>query len=169
MRNKRYLMVLIFLVSSVLSYKGVNAMGLSDVGKVCLFSKMEGVIKLDGKPVLNAKLVRTVNLSKDEVDETITDKNGNFKFEAIVKRKASKLLPQEFSVSQLIYVHYKDKEYRMWSGVKRKPEENSESRGKPLVVTCELSSEEDMVIINNSPIFSLCTWDVEQDEQERIF
>ena len=144
-------------------------MGLSDVGKVCLFSKMEGVIKLDGKPVPNARLVRTVNLSKDEVDETVTDGNGNFKFDAIIKRKASKLLPQEFAVSQLIYVHYRDKDYRIWSGVKRKSEENSESRGKPLVIECELSSEEQMVIINNSPIFSLCTWDVEPDEQERIF
>ncbi|MCK5336957.1 MAG: carboxypeptidase regulatory-like domain-containing protein, partial [Gammaproteobacteria bacterium] len=64
---------------------------------------------------------------------------------------------------------YGDKDYRIWSGVKRKSEENSESRGKPLVIECELSSEEQMVIINNSPIFSLCTWDVEPDEQERIF
>lgn len=169
MKIKNNLIILVFSVLSVLSIEGVIAMGLTDVGKVFLFSKMEGVIKLDGKPVSDAKLVRTVNLSKDEVDETVTDKNGKFEFDVIAKRSAGKHLPQEFAVSQLIYVHYKGKEYRMWSGVKRKPEENSESRGKPLVVACELSSEEDMVIINNSPIFSLCTWDVEPDEEERIF
>ncbi len=138
-------------------------MGLSDVGKVCLFSNMEGVIKLNGKPVSGAKLVRTVNLSKDEVDETSTDENGNFKFEAKFARSLGKILPQEFAVSQVIIVSYEGKEYEMWSGVKRKPEEDIESRGKPLVVECELNSEEKLIKVNNSPIFSLCTWDVEPD------
>ena len=52
----------------------------------------------------------------------------------------------------------------MWSGIKRKKEENSESRGKPLVVTCELTLEDrNYLTVNSGPIFSLCTWDVEAD------
>lgn len=148
---------------------GVFAMSVSDVGKVCLFSNMTGVITLDGKPVANARLVRTVNLSSDETDETTTDENGNFQLPAIFKRTVSKYLPQEFAANQQIIVHYNDKEYRIWSGVKRKPDENTESRGKPLDVKCELNSEETMIKVNNSPIFSLCTWDVEPDKRRKAF
>ena len=145
------------------------AMSITDIGKVCLFSNMAGVIKLNGRPVSNAKLVRTVDLSGPEVDETMTDDQGNFKFPAIFKRTLSKHLPQEFSSSQLIVVHYQGKEYPLWSAVKRKPEEDSESKGKPLIVACELNNEEKMIKVNNSPIFSVCTWDVEPDNRPRAF
>jgi len=144
-------------------------MGLSNVGKVCLFSKMSGVIKQDGKPVANAKLVRTVNLNKDLVDETTTDENGNFEFEAKFTHSLANMLPQEFAAKQVIWVHYNDNEYKIWSGVKRKPEENIESRGKPLVVECELNSEKSVIEVNNSPIISMCTWDVEPDKQRKVF
>ncbi|MCK4825737.1 carboxypeptidase regulatory-like domain-containing protein [bacterium] len=166
MSKIKILSVKIFL--SVLISNGVFAMGLSDAGKVCLFSKMTGVIKLDGKPVSNARLVRTVNLSKDEVDETTKDEKGNFKLDAKFTRTITKFLPQEFVVSQYIIVHYEDKEYEMWNGVKRKPEENTESRGKPLVVECELSDELNVKKVNGSPIVSLCTWDAEADPKPNI-
>lgn len=144
-------------------------MSVTDLGKVCLFSKMTGVMTLDGKPVANARLVRTVNLSSPESDETVTDEQGNFEFPAVFKRTITKHLPQEFASNQEIIVHYQGQQYTMWSAVKRKPEENSESRGKPLVVACELNSEEKMIKVNNSPIFSLCTWDVEPDKRRKAF
>jgi len=144
-------------------------MGLSDTGKVCLFSKMSGVIKLNGKPAANARLVRTVNHNKDITDETTSDENGYFEFDAKFTHSLTSMLPQEFAASQKINVHYDGKTYEMWSGVKRVPEENSESRGKPLVVECELSSEEKLIKVNRSPIFSLCTWDVEPDKKRKVF
>lgn len=153
----------------ILMTNEVFAMSLSDAGKVCLFSNMAGSITLNGKPVANARLVRTVNLSSDETDETTTDENGKFELPAIFKRTISKYLPQEFAANQEIVVHYNGKEYRIWSGVKRKSEENTESRGKPLRVKCELNSEETMIKVNNSPIFSLCTWDVEPDKRRKAF
>ncbi len=159
--------VLLFMLAIPIS--GSAGMSISDAGKVCLFSKISGVIKLNGEPVSNARLVRTVNLSSPETDEASTDENGYFEMPAVFKRTIAKYLPQEFAVSQEIIVHYDGKEYRMWSGVKRKPEENSESRGKPLVVTCELNSEKSMIKVNNSPIFSLCTWDVEPDKPRKAF
>ena len=143
-------------------------MGITDAGKVCLFSKMEGVIKLDGKPVANAKLVRTVNLTKDETDETVTDENGNFKFNAIFKRTVTKFLPMEFVSNQDVWVIYKGKEYRIWSSIKREPDENSESQGKPFVVECELNSEERIFKVDGSPVFTLCTWDVVPDKKINI-
>ncbi|WP_196140811.1 DUF6795 domain-containing protein [Aliikangiella sp. G2MR2-5] len=142
-------------------------MGLSDLGKVCLFSKMSGVILMDGKPASGVRLVRTVNLSSDKVDETTTDENGNFEFPAVFERTITKYLPQEFVSNQEIVATYKGNDYRIWSAVKRRPEENVESKGKPLVVTCELNSEETLIKVSNSPIFSLCTWDVEPDEKRR--
>ena len=144
-------------------------MGLSDVGKVCLFSKMEGVIKLDGKPVSNARLVRTVNLTEDETDETVTDEKGYFKFDAIFKRTITKLLPMEFVSNQSVWVFYKGKEYRIWMSVKREPDENSESQGKPFIVECELNSEQRIFDVDGSPIFTLCTWDVKPDKKINIF
>ena len=134
-----------------------------DIGKVCLFSAMSGVITLDGKPVSGALLKRTVDHQRPKSDETHTDENGYFEFPAFNERTICKFLPMEFVVGQKIIVHYQGKEYKMWSGVKRKPEENVESRGKPLVVRCELNSEEKLIEVNYGPIFSLCTWDVEPD------
>lgn len=139
-------------------------MALSDVGKVCLFSEISGVITLDGKPVVNAKLIRTVNKEKDITDVTTTDEHGHFSMPAIFERTITKMLPMEFAVSQLIKVEYNNKEYSMWEGVKRKEEANSESRGKPLVVKCELNQETRLKQVNGNPIVSLCTWDAEPDK-----
>ncbi len=144
-------------------------MGCKEAGKVCLFSSMSGVITLDGEPVVNARLVRTVELSSPGVDETTTDSQGYFEFPAVFKRTITKILPQEYASNQDIMVVHDGKQYRMWSAVKRTPEENSESRGKPLVVKCELNSQETMIKVNNSPIFSLCTWDVEPDKRKKAF
>ncbi len=57
----------------VLIVTGVILMGCKDAGSVCLFSRMSGVITLDGKPVANARLVRTVQLSKKQEDENSSD------------------------------------------------------------------------------------------------
>jgi hypothetical protein len=142
---------------------GSHAMSLSDIGKACLFSKMSGVLLMDGKPVSGARIVRTVELSRKKEDETVSDENGEFELPAIFERSILNVLPQEFAAGQEVVVHYENKEYRIWSGVKREPEENSESRGKPLAVTCELNSERKFIQVNNNPIFTMCTWDVEPD------
>jgi len=148
---------------------GSQAMSMTDLGKVCLFSNISGVILIDGKPVKNAKLVRTVDLSGKEIDEARTDENGHFEMPAVFARTITKYLPQEFSSYQEIVVHYNNTAYRIWSAVKRKPEENIEARGKPLIIKCELNSEETMIKVNNSPIFSLCIWDVEPDKRRKAF
>jgi len=142
----------------IFSY-GVYAMS----AKPCLFSGMTGVINYEGKPAANVRLLRKVE-GKDE-DETITDENGYFEFKAVYQKKSLlSFLPTEFSVQQIITAIKDNKEYPMWVGVKRAPEENAESRGKPLVVSCELTlEEENVVIVNDGPIISLCTWDVEED------
>jgi hypothetical protein len=142
---------------------GVFAMSLGDVGKVCLFSPISGTITLDGKPAVNARLVRTGDRDGPHVDEAVTNEQGYFEFPGMFERTITKLLPMEFVASQKIMVHYEGNEYEMWSSIKRKREENSESRGKSLVVTCELNWEQKLIVVNGSPIHSLCVWDVEPD------
>ena len=83
-------------------------MSLLDFGKVCLFSKISGVILLNGKAVANARVVRTVKLSKEQTDETTTDDQGYFEMSAVFTRTIGKYLPQEFVSSQLIEVVYQD-------------------------------------------------------------
>lgn len=138
-------------------------MALGDVGRVCLFSPISGVITMNGQPVVNARLVRTGDRNGPKVDEVASDQKGYFEFPAMYERTITKFLPQEFVASQTIIVYYQGQQYEMWSAVKRKPEENVESRGNPLVVTCELNSEQTSIMVNGSPIHSLCSWDVEPD------
>ena len=154
----------------ILFSNGAFAMGLSDAGKVCLFSGMSGVIKIDGKPVAGARLVRSVKKENKARDEVVTDDNGYFELKPIFERSLTKYLPMEFVVSQQIDVYYKGAKYEMWSGVKREPDENTESRGESLIVECELASEERLKIVNGSAIFSLCKWDADPDpKEENVF
>ena len=143
----------------IFSY-GVYAMS----AKPCLFSGMTGVINYEGKPAANVRLLRKIE-GKD-IDETITDENGFFEFKVVFKSKSLfDFLPTEFAVQQIITAIKDGKEYQIWTGVKRKPEENVESKGKPLVVSCELTLEEENYIkVNGGPFFTLCTWDVEADQ-----
>ncbi len=146
---------------------GGTAVGLSDIGKVCLFSAISGVITLNGQPVADAKLIRTANRAGKR-DETTTDAKGQFSFPALYERTITKYLPQEFAVGQLIMVEYKGKSYELWSGVKGNPEENTESRGRPLIVQCDLGNQKQLKEVNSSPIFSLCTWDAEPDPKKEF-
>ena len=151
-------------MGSIFSY-GVYAMS----AKPCLFSGMTGIVNYEGKPAANVRLLRKIE-GKD-IDETITDENGYFEFKVVFKKKSFfDFLPMEFVVQQIITAIKDGKEYGLWSGVKRKREENSESRGKPLVVSCELSLEErNHIGVNDSPFFTLCTWDVEEDPEREDF
>src|SRR5690606_2171944 len=56
---------------------GASAMSLSDLGKVCLFSGISGVIELNGKPAAHVRLVRRADT---KTDETTTDENGYSEF-----------------------------------------------------------------------------------------
>ncbi len=139
--------------------------------KQCLFSQMTGVVSFEGKPAAGVKLVRMVNYDKDIYDETITDESGNFHFPAIYRSSIlSKVLPMEFVVLQEITAHFQGKAYEVWNSVKRSPEVNTESRGKALVVECNLSQPEvSFISVDGNLVHSRCTWDVEPDPDQASF
>ncbi|MGN0920181.1 MAG: DUF6795 domain-containing protein [Cellvibrio sp.] len=154
---------LILLLSISVFSTGGFAMGFFDAGKVCLFSGISGVITKDGKPVASARVVRTADRDGERKDETTTDENGYFELPPIFERTVTKLLPMEFVASQSIFVTDDGVEYDIWYSVKRDPAENTEARGKPLKVTCELNSETVGILVEGVGILSKCTWDVEPD------
>jgi len=57
------------------------------------------------------------------------------------------------------------KNYDIWAGVKRKEAENVEARGKPLVVECDLAREPSNIRVEGGVYITMCSWDVEPDEQ----
>ncbi|WP_295802228.1 carboxypeptidase-like regulatory domain-containing protein [uncultured Microbulbifer sp.] len=145
------------------------AMSIFDAGKVCTFSAISGVILHDGQPVSGARVIRVTDYQKKKQDETVTDSEGYFELPAVYERHVVNLLPQEFVVGQLINVSHNEEEFKIWSGVKRKREENAESRGKPLVVTCELTREDEIIKVDGQPFITKCKWDVDPDVKEDIF
>ncbi len=141
-------------------------MSLTDIGKVCLFSEMSGVLTVNGEPASNVRLVRTAKWQTEQRDETMTDEHGHFHFPMLTERTVAKFLPMEFVASQDLRALHDGSEVRIWGGVKRVPEENAESRGEPLVVPCDLAAEEELITVNDGPILSRCTWNVEPDPSE---
>lgn len=135
--------------------------------KPCLFSAISGTITLDGKPVANAKVKRLAGKAHSEgqkIDETFTDDNGKFEMPAVFDRVLlAKVLPMEFAVSQQIFVYIENKEYEIWNGVKRQRQENSESSGNPLIVSCELNQAHKMVSVGGGFVSSNCLWDFTPD------
>ena len=139
------------------------AMSFLDTGKVCTFSNISGVITKDGKPVKNALVKRTVVYGSEYEDETYTDGSGRFAMPALFTRSISKYLPQEFIVNQKIAVFIDGKEYEIWEGVKRYPQENAEARGVPIVVQCELENDKELYMVDGQAFFTSCSWDIEKD------
>jgi hypothetical protein len=161
----RYACFTLFFIIA-LALLGVNRMSLADTGKMCLFSGISGIIMLDGKPVENARLVRSVDKAHTKgkkADTTTTDINGYFEMPPIYDRSIiGKVLPMQFAVGQSIIVTVDGVDYRMWGGVKEERKENAESDGNPLVVKCNLDVEPTLINVRGGFFETLCSWDVKE-------
>ncbi len=137
--------------------------------KPCLFSPISGSITLNGEPAAGAKLIRTAGKAHTHgelVDTATTDEQGQFEMPGAFERVLlAKFLPMEFVASQKIIVEYQGQTYKMWAGVKREREVNSESSGQPLKVTCELNSEVKRAAVGGGFVNSLCNWEYTPDEE----
>lgn len=159
------LVLLLFLLLATETY----SMSIFDTGKVCTFSAFSGVILKGGTPVSNATVTRTTSYQKKETDRTRTDERGYFEMPARFERSISSLLPQEFAVGQLVTVTVNDVDYVIWDGVKRIRDENSEARGKPLIVTCDVENELKAIEVDGQPFVTKCIWDVVPDKVDKGF
>lgn len=113
----------------------------SALSKLCVFSEVNGLVLLEGKPVVGAKVKRLFEYDRLEFDETVTDNTGAFFFPAVYQRSIASLLPREFVVAQSMLVTHQGEEVKIWSNTKRSDTENSELGGAKLNLSCELSAE----------------------------
>ena len=138
-----------------------------------LFSEISGTITIDGRPVANSRVVRRVRkahtVDTDLTDETTTDEHGYFAMPALKQKSLmATFLPMAFGVPQELFVHYDGMEHKIWSASKMDPSDKAESKGKPLVVACDLTNEKKMIRVSGGTIFSKCQWDVEPDVEEPL-
>ena len=152
---------------ALLTFSTTEAVSMPIGKKLYLMSEISGTITLNGEPAAGAKLKRIVSkaYSRSELtDEAITDANGYFSMPAVTQHKlVQKIFPMEFVVPSNIYVNYQGKEYFVWNSIKRESGKNTENRGKPLVVQCELASDLRDFWVGGVPFTTLCVWDVEID------
>ena len=95
---------------------------------------------------------------RNSQDETRTDHLGHFSMPALFKRSIARFLPQQFAVGQSLVTERNGELEGFHSGVKRKPEEATDGRGKALEVTCDLSEKRAPFIINGNTFVSKCRW-----------
>ena len=117
-------------------------MGMFDFVKICLFSEVNGVVTLNGKPVSGVEVVRTAEMGHDNVyiDRAGTDDQGHYHFDARFTHSVRKIAPVEPVIFQKMVLFYQGKAYLGWQMTKRDYEINTEL-GQPINLTCGLDDE----------------------------
>lgn len=134
-------------------------MGIFDAGKVCVFSHVKAKLTKGGEPLANAKVIRRWEWQELREESTTTNNEGEFEFPAIFERSITRFFPSELIIGQALYVIVEGEEQKFWSHAKRQPEENSEFKGKPISLICELTNESKLHEEFGSAMLTLCTWE----------
>ncbi|MCJ7558249.1 MAG: hypothetical protein MUP90_15235 [Gammaproteobacteria bacterium] len=121
--------------------------GMSMFSKLILFSRVDGVITQDGKPVEGAQIIQEVLYKNaDEVPATtvVSGPAGDFVLEEVTHAAGvSRMLPGQVSVVQRLVIRFQGKEYEGWRHNKTSVEPDSELDGQPLKLVCELTTPPD--------------------------
>ena len=117
-------------------------MGLFDFVKICLFSEVNGVVTLNGKPVPDVEVVRTMRMGHNNIytDKTTTDNQGHYRFAARFTHSIRKIAPVEPLIFQRMVFVYQSKEYLGWETDKRNYQINGEL-DVAINLVCELTNE----------------------------
>jgi hypothetical protein len=144
------LMVLVAALTASACTEG-NAMG-----KMVLFSAVQGTVTLADKPVAGAVIEREFDWawkSEKGRDSVTTDASGAFSMPPIVRSSfLGSLLPHEPLVKQTITIEHAGKSYKAWVLFKRDYEDKGELAGKPIVLRCRLESEPQ----RRGEVFGIC-------------
>jgi hypothetical protein len=112
------------------------------MGKMHLFSAVQGVVVQKGAPVEDAVVEREYFWhwkDKREKLQVKTDATGGFKFpEATGSSFLGGLLPHEPVIQQTIRITHKGQTYTAWAFDKGDYEANTELEGKPISLVCDL-------------------------------
>jgi len=110
------------------------------MAKMVLWSAMKGRVLMNGQPAAGAVIVRDYSWHwKNEKggDRTTTNANGEFALPAIEGSSLlGGLLPHQPVIEQVMKIEYQGKTYDAWAFFKY-----SETKGKPINLTCRLEAE----------------------------
>ena len=113
------------------------------LNKLYLFSEVNGVVLLDGKPVQGVEVVQTYFWHwGDKKGKTVaqSDALGRFHFPLITDTSLTAvLLPHEPVIEQTINLYYQGREIRGWFHANHNYEPLAET-GTPLDLVCELNN-----------------------------
>ena len=132
------------------------------MGKLYMFSEVEGVVVSDGKPIAGAAIEREYVWGWNDRrggDKTVTDASGQFKFPAIVNSSLmASMLPHEPAVKQTIVIRVNGQAYEGWIATKPNYDHNGELDGKPIKLYCELKTPPKRTEIGgfNRGFFGIC-------------
>ena len=77
----------------------------------------------------------------------------------------SRFIPGQFVSTQKLYIYVDGMEYLLLEGIKRNEAEFTGLRGKPWVITCELTDEPIRFRVDGNAFGSRCKWDAEHDKR----
>jgi uncharacterized protein DUF6795 len=159
-----------FITLFVIYTNQVQAMGFLDFMRVYIFSEVDGVVLMNGKPVSGAKVIRTADY-KDKIhtNTVVTDNQGRFHFDDIFTYS---MRLSETAILQKIKIYYEGEEYLAWKLLKKHdsrygelndPDKPIESIQK-LNLICELTDNQDKEQFIGSDlrrriIYGLCNLD----------
>lgn len=134
-----------------------------------LCPEVKGRVTLEGKPLINQKIERSLTLEDDELDFVYTDDEGNFSFTAkSLKSKLPGNIFYQTVVRIIIDMEYNDEIYNLWYGYQHGLKTPVEFKKHLLKLNADLSTkEQDHHLINpNKPseehyIGSICRWDTQ--------
>lgn len=121
--------------------------GMSEVwamGRMCMFSAVQGVVSEHGRPVAGAVVERQFKWAwkgETSIDRAQTDGEGRFHFDAVLRGSLlGGLLPHEPSVEQEIRIVQGGRSFVAWQFVRDDYQENSELFGQPIRLRCDLGN-----------------------------
>lgn len=109
-----------------------------------LFSEVQGVVVLDGRPVPGVQVERDYHWhwgNQKRTATVTTDAQGRFHFPEVTGRSFTAFLPHEPVVVQRITLRYRGKEHVGWFMAKHNYDRLGEVAGRRLSFVCDLASE----------------------------
>lgn len=134
--------------------------------EVHLSPAVQGRLLLNGQPVVNAEVYRTLDYDKEYVDKTRSDNKGHFSFPAkhIRSARPGKLF-DETRVRQVVGVIFKGENYLLWYTVLDGINAQKAVSEKLYALNCDLENpEQEHVFANHEnpkfphSTFSICRW-----------
>ncbi|MEY4589394.1 MAG: hypothetical protein RL497_1470 [Pseudomonadota bacterium] len=118
---------------------------------VVLFSRVQGKLFFEGKPVVSAKVIRRyIYDTKDPIEDfCITNNSGEFDFPSVVRKNTSVSGLTQFVSHQEMVVEFRGNVYPIWGHGKMEKAENSEYDGFFKKLKCNIDDELVRMRLNN--------------------